>query len=60
MKILFYLFCFSISINLFSQADYFKKYQKIADSLGKEYKIPSCLILGVGYLESGGGKSSFK
>jgi flagellum-specific peptidoglycan hydrolase FlgJ len=42
---------------LFSQADYFKKYQKIADSLGKEYKIPSCLILGVGYLESGGGKS---
>ena len=57
MKILFYLFCFSSTVNLFSQADYFKKYQALADSLGAEFKVPPCLILGVGFLESGGGKS---
>ena len=57
MKILFYLFCFSSSLNLLSQADYFKKNQALADSLGIEFQIPSCLILGVGFLESGGGKS---
>jgi Bax protein len=57
MKIIFYWFCFFSSINLFSQADYFKKYEALADSLGKKYQIPPCLILGVGFLESGGGKS---
>ena len=57
MKIILFWFCFLSWSNLFSQADYFKKYKTLADSLGNEYQIPPCLILGVGFLESGSGKS---
>ncbi len=54
LVIIFSLFaCFSLS----AQTDYFRKYQALADSLEKEYSIPSCLILGVGFVESGGGTS---
>ena len=50
-----FIFC---GVN-FSQSakNYFVKYQKLADSLGESYGIPSCLIRGVAYLESGGGTS---
>jgi len=36
---------------------YFTKHQKLADSLSVTYGIPSCVILGVAYHESGGGTS---
>lgn len=37
--------------------NYFSNYKYLADSLSKAYGIPSCVILGVAYIESGGGKS---
>ncbi|MEY3048253.1 MAG: hypothetical protein RL365_291 [Bacteroidota bacterium] len=36
---------------------FFDSYRSLADSLGKEYQIPACVILSVAYLESGGGVS---
>lgn len=42
---------------VFSQSKYVKKYAPIADSLGKEYGIPSSIILAVAILESGSGTS---
>ncbi|MBM3160346.1 MAG: glucosaminidase domain-containing protein [Bacteroidetes bacterium] len=38
-------------------SSYFAKYKKLADSLSVTYGIPSCVILGVAYHESGGGTS---
>jgi len=46
-----------VSLKVPSQTDYFNKYRLLADSLEKEFQIPSCLILGVGFVESGGGTS---
>lgn len=37
--------------------NYFSNYKYLADSLSKAYGIPSCVILGVAYIESGGGTS---
>ena len=54
------LFCIILSILFFSlssQTEYFNKYKPLADSLEDKYGVPSCLILSVGFLESGGGKS---
>ena len=54
------LFCAILSIlfhSLSSQTEYFNKYMPLADSLEDKYGVPSCLILSVGFLESGGGKS---
>ena len=54
------LFCAILSIlfhPLSSQTEYFNKYKPLADSLEDKYGVPSCLILSVGFLESGGGKS---
>jgi len=36
---------------------YFMRYRALADSLSAVYKIPSCVILSVAYIESGGGTS---
>jgi uncharacterized FlgJ-related protein len=47
-----------ISPNCFSQNNYFKDYKKLGDSLSLIYKIPSCVILSVAYIESGGGTST--
>ena len=52
-----FILLFSSSLNCFSQANYFKQYKKISDSLSLVYKIPSCVILSVAYIESGGGTS---
>ncbi len=41
----------------FGQANYFKNYRTLADSLEKVYEIPACVILAVAYTESGGGTS---
>ena len=54
------LFCIILSILFFSlssQTEYFNKYKPLADSLEDKYGVPSCLILSVGFLESGSGKS---
>ena len=54
------LFCIILSILFFSlssQTEYFNKYKPLADSLEDKYGVPSCLILSVGFLESGRGKS---
>ena len=54
------LFCAILSIlfhSLSSQTEYFNKYKPLADSLEDKYGVPSCLILSVGFLESGRGKS---
>jgi flagellum-specific peptidoglycan hydrolase FlgJ len=40
-----------------AQVDYFNKYQSLADSLEKEYSIPSSVMLAVAYHESAGGQS---
>lgn len=45
------------SSTVFSQSKYVKKYKPVADSLGKVYGIPTCIILGVAILESGSGTS---
>jgi Bax protein len=37
---------------------FFTQYRPLADSLSKVYNIPTCVILGVSYLESGGGVST--
>ena len=49
----FILICFLIN----AQPVYFSTYKQLADSLGKAYQIPPCIILGVAFQESGGGKS---
>jgi len=36
---------------------YFDKYRELANELSAQYEIPSCVILSVAYLESGGGTS---
>lgn len=54
------LLCKILSIfflSLTAQTDYFNKYKILADSLGEKYEVPSCLILSIGFLESGNGKS---
>ena len=40
-----------------TELSYFDKYRLLADSLSKQYEIPTCVILSVAYLESGGGTS---
>ena len=45
-----------ITISSYGQS-YFEKYQAIADSFELKYGIPSSLMLGVAYHESGAGKS---
>jgi flagellum-specific peptidoglycan hydrolase FlgJ len=40
-----------------SQSGYFEKYQSLTDSLEEVYGIPSSLMMGVAYHESGGGTS---
>lgn len=50
------LFSATISVASFSQG-YFSKYQNIADSFEVIYGIPSSVMLGVAYHESGAGKS---
>jgi flagellum-specific peptidoglycan hydrolase FlgJ len=37
------------------QKKYIERYKKLADSLSKSYKIPSCVILGVATVESSSG-----
>lgn len=52
-------FCLGSSCKIYGQSvTYFAKYDKLADSLSRIYKIPSCIILSVGFLESGGGTST--
>ncbi len=41
----------------FSQSPYVKKYQPVADSLSRQYGIPTGVILGVAIIESGSGTS---
>ncbi len=54
---LFFILC-CLHIDLFSQTkSYIAKYQKIADSLGAIYEIPSSVILGVAIVESSSGTS---
>lgn len=50
------LFSIIINITSFGQG-YFTKYQAIADSFELIYGIPSSVMLGVAYYESGAGKS---
>jgi len=57
MRILFYLILSFIFLSIRAQTDYFNKYKPLADSLGDKYGVPPCLILSVGFLESGSGKS---
>jgi len=57
MRILFCIILSNIFLSLSSQTEYFNKYKHLADSLGDKYEVPSCIILCVGFLESGGGKS---
>jgi len=48
---------FSFLINSVKSQDYFEQYQQLADSFEVVYGIPSSVIMGVAYHESGGGKS---
>jgi Bax protein len=42
---------------VFAQSPYIRKYKPLADSLSKEYEIPTAIILGVAIIESGAGTS---
>jgi Bax protein len=57
MRILLFIILSILFFSLSSQTEYFNKYKPLADSLSKKYEVPSCIILCVGFLESGGGKS---
>lgn len=57
MRILFCIVLSILFLSLSSQTEYFNKYKPLADSLGDKYGVPSCIILCVGFLESGSGKS---
>jgi len=50
-----------IIFNITTYAQYkprfFEDFRPLADSLGKAYNLPPCLILGIAYQESGGGIS---
>jgi flagellum-specific peptidoglycan hydrolase FlgJ len=48
---------FSFLINSVKSQDYFEQYQQLADSFEVVYGIPSSVIMGVAYYESGGGRS---
>jgi len=41
----------------FAQSKYIRQFKPLADSLSKEYKIPTAVILGVAIIESGAGTS---
>ena len=57
MRILLFIILSILFFSLSSQTEYFNKYKPLADSLEDKYGVPSCLILSVGFLESGRGKS---
>jgi len=44
-------------ISSYNSQTYFQQYQKLADSLESVYGIPSSVMMGVAYIESGGGRS---
>ena len=44
-------------ISLSQKPEYFTKYKDLANKMEEKYGIPSCVILAVGYIESGGGTS---
>jgi Bax protein len=46
------------SLGLSQSKTYFQDHRHLADSLSAVYKIPSCVILAVAYVESGGGVSN--
>ena len=52
------MFLFLSPLSYSQGVSFFKDYKPLADSLSKIYGIPSCVILGVSYLESGGGTST--
>lgn len=56
-KLIILFFITFLSGKVKAQKEYFQKYQTMADSLEKVYKIPSAVILAIAYYESGGGKS---
>jgi Bax protein len=58
LKYTLILFFFTTQIALAQGVGFFTNYRPLADSLSKIYGIPSCVILGVSYLESGGGVST--
>lgn len=61
----FVLILISLSVIIFeatahaqNKPQFFIDFRPLADSLGKAYDLPPCLILGVAYQESGGGTST--
>jgi len=58
MKISFFVLITFFSFFGYSQQHkYFSDYKDLAQQMEEKYSIPSCVILAVGYLESGGGTS---
>jgi flagellum-specific peptidoglycan hydrolase FlgJ len=51
------LFLFVLNISRAQNVNYFKDYNSLAKKMEQQYKIPACVILAVGYIESGGGTS---
>ncbi len=56
---IFFLFGFILALAspVFSQTKYVREFRPYADSLSKEYGIPSAVMLGIAILESGSGTS---
>jgi Bax protein len=48
--------CFCLMLHA-QNKNYFNEYKDLAKQMEEQYKIPSCVILAVGYIESGGGTS---
>ncbi len=58
MKVLISIVLIFFSFTVSSQSvNYFTKYRAIADEMEATYDIPACVILAIGYIESGGGTS---
>lgn len=58
MKFFLSVFICFVFINASAQnTNYFKEYKVLAKKMEQQYKIPACVILAVGYIESGGGTS---
>lgn len=55
LTFVFLLIFSSMKIN--AQHRYFDEYRSLAENLSNQYGIPSAIILGVAFLESGAGKS---
>jgi len=52
-----FVFALTLTSSAKKNVSYFDKYRELANGLSAQYDIPACVMLSVGYLESGAGTS---